>query len=323
MDNKKWLAWALVVLAGVAAPLGVLGALNSLATASDKRYAAGLTLGGVIITACVSLVSERRLRRQHSDEQARLRLDAAINAGALFTAAKDATPSPAAIASGLLALTQLSRADLAVALLVDLWDQKTDKPPDGPPGAHTVSDETAILVLDAALRSSDSNAQLVAAELLCRNSYRLDICQSLHWPSSVDGQWNRHFGVKTKVLIVDALVRMAYRGRGCANLNALQSLAVRLYGISAGDPDRHVKGCVGMLLQAILPALKRMKARSLMQGPAEITIADIEAAALREKPNPDTVFYEIVQDRSNELRKWADECRGTDCGSGALAAATQ
>ncbi|MDT9700868.1 hypothetical protein [Streptomyces sp. P17] len=69
-----------------------------------------------------------------------------------------------------------------MALLVDLWsDDDEDK----------ISDETAILVIDAALRSTSSSAQLVAAELLCRNAERLDACQSLHWPSSGEGDQDK------------------------------------------------------------------------------------------------------------------------------------
>ena len=323
VTGKKWLPWAVVgpllavVLAGLA--LVLLGGLDS---GDDKRLAAILTLVGVMITASVSLVSERRLTHQHIDEEARLRLDAAMDAGALFNANAGSPADPAAVASGLLALTQLARADLAVALLVDLWDGKDDHPggSSSTSAARAVSDETAVLVLDAALRSPSPNAQLVAAELLCRNARRLDICQSLHWPSSVDGAWNPAFGVKTKVLIVDALVRMAYTGD--ATLNALQSLAVRLYAISDGDPDAHVKGCLGMLLRAIVPALVERDVRSLMQGPSEVTIEDIERAAEHAKGNPDRVFYAIVQRRSAELSKWANRCHGTDDRPGALAAAS-
>jgi hypothetical protein len=330
-DDRRWLAGSLLALAiAAAAPVVVLQALGTLDNASDKRLAAVLTLVGVTVTACASLIgavvrrqSERRLEREHGDEEARLRLDAAMHAGALFNANGDLPADPAAVASGLLALTQLGRADLAVALLVDLWDEKAaDEPRHAAvsSGVRPVSDETAILVLDAALRSNSANAQLVAAELLCRNSSRLDICQSLHWPSSLDGTWNEAFGVKTKVLIVDALVRMAYEG--AANQNALQSLAVRLYGISAGDQDPHVKGCVGMLLDAIVPALVGTNVRSLMQGPSEISINDIKAAAAKARPNPDRVFFRVVEQRSIELTRWANECRETDFRPGALAAAS-
>ena len=70
--------------------------------------------------------SKRRLAQEHQDEHARLRLDAAMRAGELISA-KHAPASPAAIASGLLALTRLDHADLAVALLVDLWSDDDPK----------------------------------------------------------------------------------------------------------------------------------------------------------------------------------------------------
>jgi hypothetical protein len=208
-----------------------------------------------------------------------------------------------------------------VALLVDLWDGGAVlEPARGLSGAAAgVSSETAVLVVNAALSGSDANAQLVAAEVLCRNSCHLDICQSLHWPASVDGAWNPRFGIKTKVLIVDALVRMAYTS--APSLNALQSLTVRLYCIAANDPDPRVKGCLGMLLNAVLPALDRLGVQSLMQGPSELTIDDLHTAASRARPNPDRVFYKVVLDRSAKLASWAETCDGTDCRPGALAAA--
>jgi len=319
--DKKWLAWGLLALIVAAvAPLVLFYALG-LDSEDDKRFAAVSALAGVTVTACASLIgalvhraSERRLEREHADEEARLRLDAAMRAGELFNATGASPANSATVASGLLALTQLDRADLAVALLVDLWDSSRDEALGDRP---TVSDETAILVLDAALRSSNANAQLVAAELLCRNATRLDITQSLNWPSSIDGHWNQLYGVKTKVLIVDALVHMALvRER---TLNALQSLAVRLYCISEGDPDPNVKGCVGMLLAAIVPALEQMQAGSLMEGPSEITLDDIRRAAAHAHPNPDRVFSKIVKERSASLRSWSADCDEIDYSPGALA----
>jgi hypothetical protein len=326
-DDRKWLAWALLALViAVALPVAVLQAFGIPLTGdtSDKRFVAVLTLAGVTVTACASLIgilvsrqSERRLEHQHSNEQARLRLDAAMRAGTLFNA-EDGAPDPAAVASGLLALTQLDRADLAVARLVDLWDCKHDAGPSPAVGASAgrVSHETAILVLDAALRSGRPNAELVAAELLCRNSFRLDICQSLHWPSSIDGTWNQRFGPKTKLLLVDALVQMALESK--PRNAALQSLAVRLYGISAGDDNRHVKGCIGRLLTPILPHLKDVG--TVMQGSSELTLEDLRDAATYAKENPDRLLNEIAKDRAAKLEKWAGECQHTDYERGALAA---
>jgi hypothetical protein len=77
-----------------------------------------------------------------------------------------------------------------------------------------------------------------------------------------------------------------------------------------------------MLLDAIVPALERAGVRSLMQGPSEITIEDIRRAAGHASPNPDRVFYKIVQQRSAELRDWTAKCLEPDYRPGALAAAS-
>jgi hypothetical protein len=225
-----------------------------------------MALFGVIATAGVSLIghlltrqASRRLTQEHEDERERLRLDAAMRAGMLLAGVDGVPADRAAAASGLLALTRLGHAELAVALLVDLWSNPSDRDAPG-----QVSTETAVLVIDAALTADRANAQLVAAELLCRNALRLDSCQSLHWPSAVDGRWIPGLSPKAKLLILDALVTMAVNGR--SNENALRSIAVRLYGIGEGDPSDRVKGCVGTLVQALLPALRRLRYDDMIQG---------------------------------------------------------
>jgi hypothetical protein len=164
---------------------------------------------------------------------------------------------PAAMASGLLALTSLQHAELAVTLLVDLWSETgadSSRDTDEDSSRDKVSTETAILVIDAALRSGSANAQLIAAELLCRNARRLEPGQSLHWPSSLEGCWDPGFSQRAKLLIVEAIVRMTLTGQ--ATEVALRSAAVRLYGIWRYDPDAHVKGCIGKLIGALVPGLK-------------------------------------------------------------------
>jgi hypothetical protein len=277
-----------------------------------------------------------------------------MRAGALFNG-DGRTGAPAAAASALLALTELNRADLAVALLVDLWDtgratvdldaRASDDPDLEVEGdvqsrsaedgraeqtddeatirsmrivSPKVSNEVAVLTINAALQSGKPNAELVAAELLCRNASRLDIRQSLHWPSAVDGRWNPSFGNKTKLLLVDALVRMALTS--VADVSALQSLAVRLFGISEGDEDENVKGCLGALIKAILPQLQN--AGTLMQGPREVTFADLEQAANHAKPNPNRHMARVVEHRAAALEEWAAKCRGVNYRPGGLAVTT-
>src|SRR5712692_7913926 len=79
----------------------------------------------------------------------------------------------------------------------------------------------------------------MAAELLCRNAKGLDICNSLHWPSAVNSAWIPDLPVTAKLLITDALIHMALASN---SKNALRELAIRLYGISDGDPSPRVKG---------------------------------------------------------------------------------
>ena len=317
MADRKWAIPAVVVLAGVVATVLIVLAWTGARDAS--RLAAVLALVGVLATASVnyqssrrlgreSVLAEQRLRQEHEDEERRLRLDAAMRAGGLFSAADADHAHPAALASGLLALTKLDQAGLAVALLVDLWSRDDKK----------ISDETAILVIDAALRSDQPNAQLVAAELLCRNAKELDPCQSLHWPSAVDGGWVPSFGPKTKLLVLDALVLMSKSPP--VTENALRSLAVRLYGIWRQDQNEHVKGCVGMLISALITPLEGLGYTDFMQGNEEVMLRDLKKAADSAAVNPDAFLGRLVARHCKELTVWAAECR-TDTGPGGLAAA--
>lgn len=119
-----------------------------------------------------------------------------------------------------------------------------------------VSADIAIQVLDAALTSGNEGAQLMAAELLCRHANELGLCNSLHWPSSINSAWIPELPVTAKLLIIDALVQMALTSE--PTQNALRELVLRLYGISANDPERRVKGCIGNLIAAILPAVEAL-----------------------------------------------------------------
>jgi hypothetical protein len=274
--------------------------------------------------------SDARLDQEHAAEQARLRLDAAMRAASLFGPVGDTPSTPAASASGLLALTQLGRADLAVALLVDLWSVGPRSvpfatgvsPPGGPvpdgappdtDGSGSVSTETAVLVINAALEAHElPNAQLVAAELLCRNATRLDPCQSLHWPASIDGRWLPDLATAAKLLVIEGLHRMTTRSP--ANENALRSLAVRLYGVWNGDPNERVRGCVGTLINAILPALERLRYTEFLQAGETVSLDQLRTAAMSARTNPDGFLDKMVRENSSELRRWSMQCRSCEFG---------
>jgi hypothetical protein len=163
--DRRFATKATLVLLGAASLPAVLLLGPFHLDVADKQLTVILTYVGVLVTASVSLIG-MSLSRQ---TERRLQLEAAMRAGELFSPTGSTPAVPAAMASGLLALTKLGHAELAVALLVDLGTEDNDK----------VSNETAILVIDAALRSESRNAKLVAAELLCRNAERLNPSQSL------------------------------------------------------------------------------------------------------------------------------------------------
>lgn len=265
--------------------------------------------------------SEKRLVQEQEQENQRLKLDAAMRAADLFTPSGCAVSNAARAASGLLALARLGFADLAVAQLGDLWSpQATQLAPAvaEPKGSCGVSTETAIQVINAALETSESDAQLMAAELLYRNSCKLDIGNSLHWPSSVNSAWIPRLPATAKLLIVDALVHMALASEHTGN--ALHRLAVRLYAISDGDREPRVKGCIGALIKAILPAVRDLGYTDFMKGPGHgyVTLKEMEQAAAKASRHPDGYFEAIIKDRSTKLEKWSKKCTAVSFSDGEL-----
>lgn len=319
-DASKDTWWAVTWLAGVtvvalAVLVVLLGPLH-LAAGGAGHVTAALAFVGVLVTACASVIGLTVTRQTSRASDKRLRLDAAMRAGESFSRSSPETLSAASIASSLLALTKLDNADLAVALLVDFWEPRIE---------GRISTEAAILVVDAALRSGKPSAQLVAAELLCRNSRCLDPCASLQWPSFIDGCWSPAFGPKTKLLLIDALTHMTLEKKP-VNEGALRSIAVRLYGIFKFDKDDNFRGCIATLINALLPALQRLGYEDFMQGNKKVMLQDLETAARSAKPNEDDYLARMVKKRSEELQEWATpiiKCKNDpELAPGAFATAT-
>jgi hypothetical protein len=302
-DTRWALGWLAGVVVGASTLLVVLLGPLHIATGGTGHVAAVLAFVGVLVTAAASIIGLTVSRQSSRAAENRLRLDAAMRAGESFSPSTSEPVSPASVASSLLALTKLDNVDLAVALLVDFWV---------PSSQEMISNESAILVVDAALRSGKPNAQLVAAEVLCRNSSHLDPCQSTHWPSYIDGCWNPRFGPKTRLLLIDALTRMAIT-KSPVNENALRSVAVRLYGIYHGEPETsRARGCVATLIAALVPSLERLGYDDFMQGNVEVMLSDLQKAALHAHRNPDDFLARMAADRAAALRSWAEPCTRGD-----------
>jgi hypothetical protein len=275
---------------------------------NSAPVAAALAFSGVLVTACVSIIgllanrqADKRLAQEHDEERRRLQLSAAMQAGQLLSGADGKAADPSVIAAGLLALVQLDQAALAVRLLVDLWNPKDSR----------VSKEAAILVIDGALRCGEPAAQLVAAELLCRNACRLETTGSLDWPSAVEGHWDQGFTAKTKLLLVEALIKMTLNAT--ANEAALRAVAVRLYGFwDSEDPQspngRHMRGCIGKLLGAIMHWVERFEYKEFIEGNREVTLAELCRAAATAETNPDGFLDRMSDCYADRLWHWAKAC---------------
>ena len=297
----------LVIVAVFFAPETVTG---------TERLAAILTFVAALAGSLVSALS-LLIGKQSED---RLRTDAAMRAGEIIGSQDGTKSNPAAVASGLLALSQLGQCELAVALLVDLWpphggcsSSATAEPNDvSQTTSASVSNEAAILVIDKALRSSNRPAQLVAAELLCRHSLYLCATQSLHWPSAIEGCWLPRLSRRAKLLLVEALVRMTIGKIPGDRIGekkpyddaALRAIAVRLYGIWRYDPDPTVKGCIGKLIAKLVDKLDDLKYADFMQGNQRVHLDDLQAAARSEEPNPDEYLNQVSTDLACALSAW-------------------
>jgi hypothetical protein len=314
-------AGLLFLVISVVLPVLLFGPL--LGKGDAARLQAILTYAGVMVTASVTLVgmaikwqSDKRLAFDKADQVKQIRLDAAMRAGQLLSPNESGPAHPAAIASGLLALTKLDQADLAVVLLVDLWPGT-----DGPVAPGTVSTETAILVIDSALRSKSCNAQLVAAELLCRNSASLEPGQSLHWPSSLEGRWIPSLSHRAKLLIVEALVGSTLSCN--SDETTLRSAAVRLYGIWSGDDNPRIRHCIGKMINALILRLKELDYTEFIQGDRTITIDQLEHAAesaCSMQPKTDGYLDQLSTKLAEDLAEWAREASGLYTGPGCLGA---
>ncbi|MFI9344632.1 hypothetical protein ACIG0D_25705 [Streptomyces sp. NPDC052773] len=121
-DDPKWIE-----------PFSGLSEMQSARLVALVRRRGGVTASVSLIGLMLNRQTERRLAQEQADQQRQLRLDAAMRAGQLVSPADSGAAHPAGMASGLLALTKLDNADLAVALLVDLWAEEGEEARSRPP----------------------------------------------------------------------------------------------------------------------------------------------------------------------------------------------
>lgn len=296
-------AWPPVFAVAIAAGLVLATIVYSLSSGSDERIiAALLAFFGVLVTAAV---------KNHVDmrSEQRLRLDAAMAAGRLLSPTDGGSVSRAAAASGLLALADLGRTKLAVAILLDLWAN------------GRVSPDVAVLVIDKALASGDDTTAEIAAEVLCQNAHKLDPTKPAHWPSILDSHWVPRATEKTKILLIESLVEMSIHSRSApASINALRAFAIRIVFIHDQEHrghvrSRHFRKCIAGFAAAIAPALAldspgaARQCFTFIDGKTHIDKGKLDEVARDFQENPDTFFADVTAQRRSDLAEWALKCR--------------
>jgi hypothetical protein len=83
------------------------------------------------------------------------------------------------------------------------------------------------------------------------------------------------------------------------------------------DADLRVKGCVGTLINALFPGLRKLGYTDFLQGNQKVMLGDLEFASESATANPDGLLDQLVISRSEQLAAWAAECGTTDYHPGA------
>jgi hypothetical protein len=133
----------------------------------------------------------------------------------------------------------------------------------------------------------------------------------LHWPAAIEGSWNKQFSSKTKLLIIEALMRMTLAGP--TNEAALRAVAVRLYGIweceHLGSPHgTRVRNCLGKLLAALVPSLQHLDYRDFIHDNKEVKLEELQHAASTAATNPDGYLDHLTDGYARGLEAWAKTC---------------
>lgn len=244
------------------------------------------TLVGIAVTAVIGWLGQRAGNRAEQ----RLKIDSAVHAADLLSEKDGRAPTPATAASVLLGLAELGQIDLATALLVDLWPKRA------------IPDEVAILLVGKALVEGTDTARLMAAEQLWYRAPALNSRKSTDWPHCVDGRWLTKLGPLTKLLLLDALLRMTYQQQ--PDRFTMPALAVRLWAIREQEQrDQDIRQLAGVLLTDVVGMLDVLKMDVVLHADQLVTAKAIRAVSVSEQDWSSALAPQL-KDRLTEMREW-------------------
>jgi len=250
-------------------------------------WEAVLGLIGVLITAVVAWLGVLAATRS----ERRLVVESAIKAAEQLATKDGNEPKRSTIAAALISLADLGQAELATSMLWDLWV------------GHSASNETAILVINKAIDSRGESASRLAAELLWHRAPTLDSTKASNWPDCVDGRWIPKLGPLTKLLLIDAMLRMTYQHD--PDQYTIPATTVRLYCIAKADKDPNIGGLARALLFMLTDALSGLQRTHVIHADKVVKIADISRLALDPKKLTGGIAPQLI-DRTDELKRWTE-----------------
>ena len=267
-----------------------------------------LTVLATLLGVRVSRLTERRLG-----------LEAAGDAAALISPPQG-NPSPETTATALLSLADLNRLELSIALLKELWPGAGDR----------VSNPSAILLVDKALRSRTKSSQRLAAELLWYEASRLDARRATDWPSCIDGRWARcgwvvhrkrgrvptkerfwrwprrsaPLGPLTRLFLFDAMLKMTLTQK--VNRNTLSALAVRVYRVQRVERDSSLRQAAREVIGVIVDAVEAQGLDRFLHADVYVDMAKLRKAAKSidlSTPTRDPILM-AMRPRLAQLQQW-------------------
>lgn len=272
--------------------------------AVDALTPAALALVGALASALVAFFGVRVSSRS----ERRLRLEAAMDAARLLAPTDGSEPTHQANATALLSLADLDQIELAIVLLYEAW------PLDG------LSNESAVLLVDKALRSRSRSAQRLAAELLWRQAAKLDARTSTDWPRCVDARWpadgrpgddrrTPELGVLTRLFLFDGMLKMTLTQ--VVDKDTLSALAVRVSSVYQAERDIHLREAASELLGLLMPDLCALRLSALLHADVTVSMDALRSMARAPTESNKPVSEPIqlaMRDRFDQVRLWLRTC---------------
>lgn len=208
-SEDKWFTGVILILVAIASTIIAVfwnaGFFDFTGTeASAKIVAAAITLVGGLIATCVTVVgmflkysTDKRNVILKVEAEKRQKIEAATKTIDLLSTSSGAKVPETQRAAALFTLAELDLLDLAITILRPMAEKKD------------IDMNSAVLLIDKALKSGDETLQEEASEILLDNSDKLITEDgSFFWPRYVNAKWDQNMDYRVRENILLTLMEM-------------------------------------------------------------------------------------------------------------------